>query len=185
MKMLQDYFLETGAVKKGEFLLSSGKTSDIYVDCRLLTLHSRAQSILIPAFIELLDSAGIRYPSLIGGPVVGAVPIVSALLHYYSYINHVLCRAFLVRSEPKSHGLQKPFEGHIPSGEKAILFDDVATSGKSLLHCAEEVWANNSEVVGAFVIVDRKEGAKEFLDKHSIPLYSLTNLATLRSLFPE
>jgi orotate phosphoribosyltransferase len=60
----------------GQFKLSSGGTSDYYVDCRTTTLHAEGGRLTGHAILELLEEHGIEADA-VGGLTLGADPIVS------------------------------------------------------------------------------------------------------------
>jgi orotate phosphoribosyltransferase len=110
----------------------------------------------------------------IGGPIIGADPIVGATLALTPYC----VNGFLVRDKIKDHGTTILIEGPLNSNDAALIVDDVATSGGSLLK-AIHVVQSKCNVVGAMVILDRLEGAKERLAKEGIELTSLLTINDL------
>jgi orotate phosphoribosyltransferase len=108
----------------------------------------------------------------------GADPIVGALLTN----NREPLNGFLWRKEIKEHGTKQEYEGTIPPNAKILLIDDVATTGGSLLKIINRIKQLRADVqiVAAFVIVDRQEGAFEALAAQGIPLFSCLTRSQLK-----
>lgn len=171
--------LVAACVARGPVTLASGKTSDFYVDGRLVTLSAEGSLLLGQAVLEVVRARGV---TALGGPVTGACPMVSAAGVLAAQAGTPL-KLFYVRSEPKGHGLQKAIEGPpLSPSDRALLVDDVLTSGGSLLRAVERVRQEvGCEVVGALTVVDREAGGREALAAAGI---ELTALLTRRDLTP-
>lgn len=144
-------FITDLAVIRGQFVLSSGGTSDWYLDMRRLTLDHRAAPLVGKVMNELtLDW---DYDS-VGGLTMGADPIAAAMMHT---ANRPM-DAFVVRKADKVHGLQRRIEGPDVKGRKVLAVDDVTTTGSSVLTAVEALREAGAEVVGVAVIVDRGAG---------------------------
>lgn len=155
-------------------VLSSGRSSNVYVDCRMVTLHPEGALLSARALLELLDATGWRADA-IGGPTLGADPICGALA-VVSQLQGRPIPTFIVRKEKKPHGRGRRIEGPIPESARVVLVDDVATTGSSLLMACRAVCEEGHTVVGAMVLVDRNEGATEALGDEGIPLRSVFSL---------
>jgi orotate phosphoribosyltransferase len=154
---LRKLFIDTGAVKSGEFTLSSGKKSDFYVDCRKISLHPQGSRLIGKIIIEKIK--GIKVDS-IGGLTLGADPITSAVVTLSDI------PGFIVRKKEKSHGTQQKIEGLIAPGQNVVVVEDVATTGASALQAIEAVEAVGTKVVKVISVVDREEGAAEALKNY-------------------
>jgi len=162
--------LKKEALKKGKFVLSSGKTSNYYLDGRIITLNPEGAYLVASIILTLTETRGI---DAIGGPTLGADPIVGAIATL-SHIQKIPLKTFIVRKIAKEHGMQRQIEGPaLNKGDKAILIDDVATTGKSLVEAKEVLDKIGVSVAAAIVIVDRGEGAKENLAKAGLKLESI------------
>ncbi len=171
--------LKRDAVKFGDFTLASGKKSDVYVDGRLFTLSSDGAALVAEVLWERMAPLS---PDAIGGMTLGADPIVGATIAYAGRVGDTVA-GFLVRKEPKGHGTKKCVEGPRPEIERprVLIVEDTATTGGSSLQAAHRVkkeW--NAEVIGAFVIVDRGEGAAEAYAAEGIEFHALLTLDDLR-----
>jgi orotate phosphoribosyltransferase len=176
-----NHFKRTGAFKTGEFILASGKKSNVYVDCRLATLDGPAIMDISNVLAFLIKEKLGDLPEFIGGVTSGADPIVTGVIMAAEYIWREGMQGFFVRKETKDHGTKRQIEGYCPPGAKVVIVDDVATTGGSSQIAIDAVKAAGAEVLGVFVIVDREEGAKQRFEDQGIPLYSLLTLKELVS----
>lgn len=168
--------LKQEALKKGNFVLSSGKTSTYYLDGRVITLSPKGAYLAASIILDMIKDKGAQ---AIGGPTLGADPIVGAIA-CLSHINNVPINTFIVRKAAKEHGAGRQVEGPaIKKGSKVILIDDVATTGKALIEAKQALDCLGVIVIEALTIVDRCEGAEENLKKAGIKLKSIFKISEL------
>lgn len=168
--------LKKEALKKGKFVLSSGKESNYYLDGRIITMTPEGAYLVGNIILELIKGRNI---DAVGGPTLGADPIVGAVAAL-SHINKVAIKTFIVRKAAKEHGTQRQVEGpELKPKSKVIIVDDVATTGKALVEAKEALDKIGIIVSGAIVIVDRKEGAQENLAKAGVKLEAIFKIDEL------
>lgn len=109
--------LKKEALKKGKFVLSSGKLSSYYLDGRLITLSPQGAYLVASIILEMIKGKNI---DAVGGPTLGADPIVGALA-CLSYIYKIPLKTFLVRKEAKSHGMQRQIEGPLLKKKSKVI----------------------------------------------------------------
>ena len=153
--------LERGAIKYGDFTLTSGKKSSYYFDGRLLSLDPEGAFLISQAIIPLLEQAGAM---AVGGTTLGADPMVAALA-LTSHINGRSIPAFIVRKESKTHGTKQNIEGPLEPGTNVAIVDDVCTTGGSLFHAIEAAEEAGCSVVKVVSILDRNEGGSDEMRK--------------------
>src|ERR1700740_876926 len=136
----------------GEFKLSSGGTSDYYIDCRTTTLDAKGARLTGKVFTDEIRRRGWK-PQAIGGLTMGADPIVTAV----SVVSGEL-HGFLVRKAEKQHGTGQRIEGFRERGARVVIVDDVCTTGVSTVQAIEAAREFGFEVVGAMCLVEREEG---------------------------
>ena len=153
--------LERGAIKYGDFTLTSGKKSSYYFDGRLLSLDPEGAYLISQAIIPLLEQAGAM---AVGGTTLGADPMVAALA-LASHIKGRSIPAFIVRKESKTHGTKQNIEGPLEPGINVAIVDDVCTTGGSLFHAIEAAEETGCSVVKVVSILDRNEGGSEEMRK--------------------
>lgn len=167
-----------GCVHKGEVTLASGKTSDFYVDGRLVTLDCEGSRLIGE---EVLDLACELKVTAIGGPTTGACPMVSAAGVLAAEAGLPL-KLFYVRAEPKGHGMQKAIEGAtLTKTDTVLIVDDVMTSGGSVMRVIDRIREETgAEVKHAFCLVDREAGGKACLADGSVQLHALFTKTDLK-----
>ena len=162
--------LKKEAFFKKKVKLSSGKISDYYVDVRRVSLSPEGIYLISNLIWKIIKEIDI---DAVGGPTLGADPLVSGVC-YIAYKNKKDLKGFLIRKTPKAHGGKKMIEGQdINAGDQVILFDDVATSGGSIVKSIAVLKTIKVQVIGAVTVIDREEGARETLEKIGCPLFSL------------
>jgi orotate phosphoribosyltransferase len=135
----------------GEFKLSSGGTSDYYIDCRTTTLDARGSKLTGEVFTEEIRQRGWK-PRAVGGLTMGADPIVVAVTVVSGDLD-----GFLVRKAEKQHGTGQRIEGFREKGARVVIVDDVCTTGASTIQAIEAAREFGFEIVGVMCLVEREE----------------------------
>lgn len=169
IERLLEVALERGALKYGEFTLSSGKKSPYYFDGRLLSLDPEGAYLIGKALIPLLKETGIQ---AIGGPTLGADPIVAAVA-LASYLEDYPIPGFIVRQDTKAYGTKQNVEGPLASGTRVAIVDDVCTTGASLFRAIEAAEAHGCTVARVIAILDRVQGGSEELGRRGYDFVTL------------
>jgi len=161
-KLLQ--VLAEKSFRLGQFKLSSGGTSDYYIDCRITTLDALGSRLTGEVFWLEIQARGWR-PQAIGGLTMGADPIVSAVAVVSGQVH-----GFLVRKAEKQHGTGQRIEGFRQKGARVVIVDDVCTTGASTIQAIEEAREFGFEVVGVMCLVEREEaGGRPNVEKAAAP----------------
>ncbi len=172
--------LRAKSIKRGDFTLASGKTSNYYLDCRLTTLDPEGALHTGHCILELLDEMGVK-PDAIGGLSMGADPVVSATI-VVSALEKRPVQGFLVRKEAKDHGRKKQIEGmEETQGKRVAIVDDVCTTGGSTLEAIAAAEREGCEVVAVISVVDRQEGGSDALRAK----YNYRSIFTARELLTD
>jgi orotate phosphoribosyltransferase len=135
----------------GEFKLSSGGTSDYYIDCRTTTLDAKGARLTGQVFFDEIRQRGWK-PEAIGGLTMGADPIVVAV----SVVSGEL-HGFLVRKAEKQHGTGQSIEGFREKGARVVIVDDVCTTGASTVQAIHVAREYGFHLVGVMCLVEREE----------------------------
>jgi orotate phosphoribosyltransferase len=154
MSMARQELLKLLAQKSfrlGEFQLSSGSTSDYYIDCRVTTLDARGAQLVGEVFLAEIREQGWEADA-IGGLTMGADPIVVAV----AVISGTM-HGFLVRKAEKQHGTGQRVEGFREKGARVVIVDDVCTTGASTVQAIEAAREYGFEVVGVMCLVERQD----------------------------
>ncbi len=145
--------LASKSFRLGEFKLSSGGTSDYYLDCRTTTLDARGARLTGQVFLDEIRARGWNAQA-IGGLTLGADPIVVA-----AAVTSGAVHGFLVRKAEKQHGTGQRIEGFREKGARVVIVDDVCTTGASTVQAIEAAREFGFEIVGAMCLVDREEAS--------------------------
>lgn len=174
---LRDLLLER-SVQRGDFVLASGARSSYYVDCRTTSTSAEGQVLIGAVGLELVRSSGLQ-PEVIGGLTMGADPVAYAIAHASWGSDGGPLDAFSVRKQPKDHGTGKRVEGNFGAGQRALVIEDVITSGGSALQACEAVEAEGGTVVGVLALIDREEGGRERIEERGYPVVTAFRISEL------
>ena len=164
---LRQKLIDCGAIKFGDFTLTSGKKSNYYVNLKLASTEPSILKDISREFARLLPED----IDFIAGMELGAVPLATAL-SLETGIPYSM-----IRKSGREHGTGLRIEG--PSQGKAVLVDDVATTGGSNLESIKILTDAGADVVMVLVVVDREEGAAESLASFNLDYQSLILISDL------
>ena len=165
------------SMRFGEFVLSSGATSNYYIDVRKTSLHPEGLRWISKLFFEVLAGDNI---TAVGGLTLGADPLVAGVMLHSAAMGKPL-EGFLVRRTSKDHGLRGQVEGNLAGHKRVAILDDVITSGESAIIAAEAAESYKVEVVRVLAVVDRGQGATQIFQQRRYPF---TPLFTIGDLLP-
>ena len=160
------------------FKLASGLISPFYVDCRALMAHPGARRLVAQLAYDVLRPVEV---DCLGGLEIGAIAIATSISDYaFAAQPRREWRTFVVRKQAKDHGLGKLIEGVVRPGDRAVIVDDVLTSGGSLLKAVAAARSIGLTVTHALVIVDRKEqDGRKKVEQEGLTLLSLLTIDDL------
>lgn len=160
-ELVKKMYLE-GIIEFGEFILSSRRKSNYYIDLRKCLSKPDLYLPIVKLYVDLISTVEF---DVIVGVATGGIPWASMVAY------ELKTPLAYVRSEKKEHGKTSIVEGEIKPGFKAVIVDDVATTGKSIRSAAEILRSYSLIVEDAVVAVDRREGAEELLKSLGIKLH--------------
>ena len=163
------------SMRFGEFVLSSGATSNYYIDVRKTSLHPEGLKMIARLFWEQLEQDDI---TAVGGLTLGADPLVAGVM-WWSHDAGKPLEGFLVRKVAKDHGLRGQVEGNLAGHKRVAILDDVITSGESALIAAESAESYKAEVVRVLAVVDREQGAQQIFQQRGYPFTPLFSIGDL------
>jgi orotate phosphoribosyltransferase len=155
--------------KEPVFKLVSGRMSNYYFDCKAVTLHPEGMYLIGNIIFDLIKDLNIKG---IGGLTLGADPIADAVA-YTSYLKGNPIGAFVVRKTPKAHGTMQWIEGNITKGDRAVIVDDVITTGKSTIKAITRARETGLDIVKVIALIDRQEGGREAVEESGYKLDSI------------
>ncbi len=176
------HLLAEKSFRLGEYKLSSGASSDYYVDCRTTTLHAEGARLVGRVILDLINEQRWK-PKGIGGMTLGADPIVTAvsLLSAQQIMVRAPARTkpidgeefyihgFIVRKSEKEHGTGQRIEGFQKKAARVVIVDDVCTTGGSTVQAIQAARKFGFEVVGVVCLVERGEAGRANVEKAAAP----------------
>ena len=165
------------SVKRGNFILASGKASNIYIDARLTTMSPEGMVLIGKLALDAIRKRGWN-PDAVGGLTMGADPVSFSISHTSALQNNPV-RAFSVRKEAKGHGTGNRIEGPFKSGDKVVVIEDVITTGKSAIQAIDAIEAAGGDILGVLAIVDRQDGGREAIAERGYEAITLTDIVSL------
>jgi len=177
VKEFATFLYQNGAIKFGNFKLSSGKDSSYYIDLRIVPSFPHQFRKMIKMLQSLIsEKVGLdNFDGIASVPTSGLV-IASALAI------ETMKPLIYIRQKPKDYGTENVIEGKMAEGSRVLLVDDVGTTGLSLLNAVKALRASKMVVTDAFTIVNRFEGAREILASENVRLYEITDIIALSSI---
>ncbi|MBD3167985.1 MAG: orotate phosphoribosyltransferase [candidate division Zixibacteria bacterium] len=151
--------IKQDALKFGDFVLASGKRSNYYLNGKMVTLSSKG---LILAGELIYDICRELEIDAVGGPTLGADPIIGAVLAVAGLKGKHL-DGFIVRKETKDHGTKSLIEGPLEEGDRVLMVEDVVTTAGTWIKAANAVKEHGADIVTMVCLVDRESGAAENL----------------------
>ncbi|OZC08826.1 hypothetical protein X798_04151 [Onchocerca flexuosa] len=168
-RLLMKELKNVGVFKLGNFTLQSGQNTPIYIDLRLLFTSPKVLRLTTDYMCALIAAKNLKYDYIVGVPY--------AALPFSTIIADRLEKPMLLRrKEVKSYGTKKIIEGNYEAGKRALIIEDVVTSGGSIL---ETVFSLRSEGLicnEAVCVLDREQGGPEYLQTDGITLYSVLGM---------
>jgi orotate phosphoribosyltransferase len=163
--------IDTHSLLRGDFTLSSGRKSNYLFQLRQTTMLPEGAHLIADIVVDYMKAQGIKG---VGGLAVGAVPMVAAIAAV-SFPKGAPVEAFFVRKEAKGHGAKERIDGYVPKDGEALIVDDVATTGGSILEAIAGMVEEHPQAraTRALVVIDREEGAAEKLAEKGITLVSI------------
>ena len=181
VKEFATFLHEKGAIKFGDFTLTSGKKSSYYVDLRIVpSFPHQFRKMVKRLQSNISEKIGLEnFDYLVSVPTSGLV-IASALAI------ETVKPLIYVRNKPKDYGTSKSIEGSFEQGKKALMIDDVATTGGSVVNAIKSLKEAGIVISDAFVIINRMECASEALEAEGVKIHNLTDILEItNSLYDQ
>jgi orotate phosphoribosyltransferase len=161
----------------GDFTLASGQKSSFFLDLKKTMFHPQGAFLAAEIILDMIrDDTDVEY---VGGLEIGAIPIAVAVAAR-SWPQRPI-KAFFVRKAVKDHGAAKLIDGQFAPGVPVILFEDVTTTGGSVMKAVQAVRDQGCRVKKILTIVDRLEGATENLKREGLELVAIFTMDELRA----
>ena len=169
-----------GALRFGKFTLASGKSSSYYLDLRVVPSDPQAYRLAVAAYVALVKELGEKNFDVVAGVATAGVAISSPLAYLLEK------PMVYVRKEQKGHGLGRLVEGAVRPGWRALVVDDLVTTGGSMISAVGALKRDGCVVRDAVVLVDRLEGGKKNLAAEGVRLLAFADIIGLvKTLYEE
>jgi orotate phosphoribosyltransferase len=180
VKEFATFLHQNGALKFGDYTLSSGKNSSYYVDLRLVSSFPHQFRKMVKKLQDLIsEEIGFDNFDCLASVPTGGLVIASALAM------ETVKPLIYVRTKPKEHGTTKSIEGVIRKGMKVLMIDDVATTGHSVIDSIKQLKDAGIVVNDVYVILNRLEGAEKALKLEGIKMHQLTDIMQITESLHE
>lgn len=167
---LSRLLIKTNALKFGIFKLTSGKMSPYYIDLRMIPSFPDAFKKVVSLYKQIINSQVPDFKRIAGVPTAG--------IPFSSVVAYELQKPFIyTRKEAKQHGRERLVEGYLTPGDKILVIDDLATTGKSSREAVEAIRKEGGIVTDLVVLIDRLEGAQENMQEIEVTLHSVISIA--------
>ena len=166
------YLLQIKAIKiqpSEPFIWASGWRAPIYCDNRVTLSHPDIRSFIRDSLVELIREK-YKGVNLIAGVATAGIAqgalVADALKLPFCY----------VRPEPKKHGMGRQVEGEVKAGEKAVVIEDLISTGKSSVAALQPLRDEGCEILGVAAILDYGfDAAAANFKKNNCPFYTLSD----------
>ncbi len=166
--------LEQFSIRRGDFVLKSGKKSSWFIDSKMTACHPQGMLLVASLMIELLSDE----INAIGGLTMGADPVSFTVGAIANTIGRNLF-TYSVRKETKDHGAGGRIAGMLPIGATCAITEDTVTRGNSMFEAYKVTEANGAKVKIALAIVDRGGTVEEMMAQNSVHFIPLVTAPEL------
>ncbi len=159
--------------QRREIILSSGRRSNFYIDCKQTALTPEGLYLIGNIFLNQIEQIGEKIDG-VAGVTLGGDPLVCAT-SYASFLSGKNIPALIIRKELKGHGTEVYIEGkrNVPARARVVILEDVVTTGGSTLKACERVVQEGLSVAYIICLVEREEGGKENVEASGYRLFSI------------
>jgi len=165
-----------------KYTLASGLVSQYYIDCRVALSYAEARKLAGEMILNKLGDVTVQ---AVGGMMIGAYPVAIAVSDAADR-KGIHLPTFIIRKEPKAHGMKKYIEGAVEPGMRVLVVDDVVTSGKSTVDAINRCRDEGLQVVKAIAIIDRQEQqGRENIEKTGVSFDSILTLKDLLNSYQK
>lgn len=171
MPSIAQALLDCGAVKFGDFTLTSGAKSTYYIDVKAASTDPKTLRVIAHAMAQLAARHGPF--EAVAGMELGAVPLATAV----SLETNL--PLLVIRKGERKHGTGKRIEGKDPKGLRVFVVEDVTTSGGSTVEAVKVLREAGAHVSHASVVVDREAGGVAALQAIQVTLHPLASVSQL------
>ena len=164
---LREHLLEH-AVRRGDFVLKSGRRSSWFIDSKQTVCRPEAMELVADGVLSVLPDE----TDAIGGLTMGADPVAFVTAGVAAVRGRPL-KAFSVRKEAKDHGGGGRIAGALDPGDRVVITEDTVTRGTSLLEAAHAVIDAGAVPILLVAVVDRGGTVEAMAAAEGLPFRAL------------
>jgi len=162
------------SVRRGEFVLKSGKRSTWFIDSKQTVCRPDGMLLVAEAVLAVLPDEA----TAIGGLTMGADPVAFAAAAVAATKGRAL-KSFSVRKEVKDHGGGGRVAGALDPGDRVVVTEDTVTRGSSMLEAVRAVREAGAEPILALAVVDRAGSAAGLMESEGVAFRALVTAPDL------
>ena len=162
------------SVRRGEFVLKSGKASTWFMDAKQTTCSPAGMLLVADALLAALPEG----TTALGGLTVGA-DAAAYCTAAIAATRGIELKAFTVRKETKDHGAGGRVAGVLEPGDRVVITEDAVTRGVSMLEAADVIEAVGAEVVLLAPVFDRGGTCEAMAAERGYPYKALVTAPDL------
>jgi len=166
--------LRAHAVRRGAFVLKSGKQTSWFIDAKQTVCRPEAMLLVARAVLDVVPQEA----TAIGGLTMGADPVAFVTAAVAAAEGRSL-KAFSVRKAVKDHGAGGRIAGALDPGDQVVVTEDAVTRGTSLLDAARAVREAGAEPVLLVAVVDRGGTVAAMAAEEGLPFRALVTAPDL------
>ncbi|HEY3842056.1 MAG TPA: orotate phosphoribosyltransferase [Acidimicrobiales bacterium] len=164
---LREHLL-THSVRRGDFVLKSGRRSSWFIDSKQTVCRPEAMVLVAEAVLSVVPPEA----TAIGGLTMGADPVAFVTAGVAATKGRAL-KAFSVRKEEKDHGGGGRIAGALDPGDRVVVTEDTVTRGTSLLEAAHAIRAAGAEPILLVALVDRGGTVEAMATAEGLPFRAI------------
>jgi len=188
-----EYFIEQGALTFGDFTLKSGRKSPYFFNTGSLSNGTQLASLGSLFSHVLRRETVFDDATIVFGSAYKGIPLAVATCAALAATDRANLRAVSDRKEAKTHGDVGSFLGLIRSGDRAVIVDDVISTGGTKLEAIERLRKAGCDALGLIVAFDRNEpvdadgrtARRLFEEQTGLPVFAIASVDDVVAVRPD
>lgn len=188
-----EFFIAENVLTFGDFVLKSGRHSPYFFNTGKLCTGRQLATLGELYAAKFRQENAFAEATVIFGSAYKGIPISVATAIALAHTDRAGVRAVSDRKEAKTHGDTSSFLGEIRSGDKAVIVDDVMTTGGTKYEAIAKLREVGCEPLGLIIAFDRAEPApgntvtavEAFEKETKLPVFALASVHDIVKVNPD